>query len=77
MTGRLQPNTDYTVTHLYGTDVLKTDAGADDLFIAQAVGLVPGDFNGALAGRVDPFLRPRSCSAPSAGRATARSSTFT
>ena len=29
MTGRLQSNTEYTVTHLYGTDVLKTDAGAD------------------------------------------------
>ena len=54
VTGGLQPNTEYTVTHPYGTDVLKTDAGASDLFITQDVGLTPGDFNGALAGRVDP-----------------------
>ena len=51
----LQPNTDYKVTHPYGTDtVTSDDTGA--LFVTQDVGPVPGDFSAAIKGRVGPFL---------------------
>lgn len=51
----LQPNTDYKVTHPYGTDTITSDdTGA--LFVTQDVGVTPGDFTQAMKGRVGPFL---------------------
>ena len=52
----LQANTNYKVTHPYGTDtVTSDDTGA--LFVTQDVGPVPGDFAAAIKGRVGPFLQ--------------------
>jgi hypothetical protein len=51
----LQPNTDYKVTHPYGTDTVTSDADGA-LFVTQDVGVTPGDFSQAIKGRVGPFL---------------------
>jgi hypothetical protein len=53
----LQPDTDYKVTHPYGTDTVHTDAGATGFFVTQDVGVTPGDFSQAMKGRVGPFLQ--------------------
>jgi hypothetical protein len=53
----LQPDTDYKITQPYGTDTVHTDPGATGFFVTQDVGVVPGDFTGALKGRVGPFLQ--------------------
>jgi hypothetical protein len=64
----LQPNTDYKVTQPYGTDTIHTDAGATGFFVTEDVGVVPGDFSGALKGRVGPFLQwDNTAPAPPAG----------
>src|SRR4051812_14533715 len=53
----LRPDTDYKVTHPYGTDTVHTDPDATGFFVTQDVGVVPGDFSQALKGRVGPFLQ--------------------
>src|SRR4051812_17210800 len=53
----LQPDTDYKITQPYGTDTVHTDPDATGFFVTQDVGVVPGDFTGALKGRVGPFLQ--------------------
>ncbi|MEA2322985.1 MAG: hypothetical protein QOD81_2835 [Solirubrobacteraceae bacterium] len=53
----LKPDTDYKVTHPYGTDTVRTDPGANGFFVTQDVGVTPGDFSQALKGRVGPFLQ--------------------
>src|SRR3954447_23849175 len=53
----LQPNTDYKITQPYGTDTVHTDPDATGFFVTQDVGVVPGDFTGAMKGRVGPFLQ--------------------
>src|SRR3954464_10779955 len=64
----LQPDTDYKITQPYGTDTVHTDPGATGFFVTQDVGVVPGDFTGALKGRVGPFLQwDASAPAPPAG----------
>jgi hypothetical protein len=55
--GGLQPDTAYKITHPYGTDVVRTDPGATNLFVTQDVGVAANDFSQALKGRVGPFLR--------------------
>ena len=52
----LKPDTDYKITHPYGTDTVHTDPGATGFFVTQDVGVTPGDFSQALKGRVGPFL---------------------
>jgi hypothetical protein len=52
----LKPDTDYKITHPYGTDTVHTDPGATGFFVTQDIGVSPGDFAGALKGRVGPFL---------------------
>jgi hypothetical protein len=52
----LKPDTDYKITHPYGTDTVHTDPGATGFFVTQDVGVSPGDFAQALKGRVGPFL---------------------
>ena len=47
--------TTWRITHPYGVDELTADARG--IVSTQDVGLVPGDFSGALAGRVGPFLK--------------------
>ena len=55
ITGGLQANATYKITHPYGTDtVTADDTGA--FFVTQDVGVTPGDFAQALKGRVGPFL---------------------
>jgi hypothetical protein len=55
ITSGLQKNTDYKVTHPYGTDTITSDdTGA--LFVTQDVGVTAGDFTQAMKGRVGPFL---------------------
>jgi hypothetical protein len=64
----LQPDTDYKVTHPYGTDTIHTDPSETGFFVTEDVGVVPGDFSGALKGRVGPFLQwDASAPAPPAG----------
>src|SRR4051794_40503404 len=64
----LKPDTDYKITQPYGTDTVHTDPGATGFFVTQDVGVVPGDFSGALKGRVGPFLQwDASAPAPPAG----------
>src|SRR4051794_37390982 len=64
----LQPDTDYKITQPYGTDTVHTDPGATGFFVTQDVGVVPGDFTGALKGRVGPFLQwDATAPAPPAG----------
>jgi hypothetical protein len=53
----LQPDTDYKITHPYGTDTVHTDANANGFFVTQDVGVAAGDFSQALKGRVGPFLQ--------------------
>jgi hypothetical protein len=50
------PNKTYTVTHPYGTDVVKAD-GAGLVFVTQDVGLTAGNFTTALSSRIGPFLK--------------------
>jgi hypothetical protein len=57
ITDGLKPDTDYKVTHPYGTDTVRTDAGATGFFVTEDVGVSPGDFNAAPKGRVGPFLQ--------------------
>jgi hypothetical protein len=52
----LQGDTDYKITQPYGTDTVHTDPGATGFFVTQDIGVAPGDFAGALKGRVGPFL---------------------
>jgi hypothetical protein len=52
----LKPDTDYKITHPYGTGTVHTDPGATGFFVTQDVGVSPGDFAQALKGRVGPFL---------------------
>jgi hypothetical protein len=55
----LQADTDYKITHPYGTDVVRSGPDAADtpnIFVTQDVGAVVGDFTQALKGRVGPFL---------------------
>src|SRR5215210_4454287 len=51
----LQADTDYKITHPYGTDTVTSDA-AGAFFVTQDVGTVAGDFAQATKGRVGPFL---------------------
>ena len=53
------PNgTTWRITHPYGVDVLTAGANGKAGIVETAdVGLVPGNFSGALAGRVGPFLK--------------------
>jgi hypothetical protein len=69
ITGGLKPDTDYKVTHPYGTDTVHTDPGETSFFVTQDVGVAAGDFNAALKGRVGPFLRwdPAQTPAPPTG----------
>jgi hypothetical protein len=55
--GGLKRDTDYRITHPYGTDTVHTDPGETSFFVTQDVGVSPGDFNAALKGRVGPFLQ--------------------
>lgn len=51
------PNTKYTFTHPYGTDVITTDGSGAGRYV-EDIGIgAPGDFTGALRSRVGPFLR--------------------
>ena len=52
----LEPDTDYKITHPYGTDTVHTEPGATGFFVTQDVGTVAGDFAQAMKGRVGPFL---------------------
>jgi hypothetical protein len=56
--------TTWRITHPYGVDELTADARG--IVSTQDVGLVPGDFSGALAGRVGPFLKWDPAIAPAA-----------
>src|SRR3954452_3322562 len=56
--------TTWRITHPYGVDVLTADARG--IVSTQDVGLVPGNFSGALAGRVGPFLKWDPAVAPAA-----------
>ncbi len=47
----------YTVTHPYGVEVFPDLTAGQILRFTADVGLVPGDFNAVLAGRVGPFLQ--------------------
>lgn len=57
ITDGLRPETQYKVTHPYGTDTITTDAGATGFFVTHDVGVTPGDFTQAMKGRVGPFLQ--------------------
>jgi hypothetical protein len=48
----------YTVTHPAGVDVFPDQVAGNRLFFTEDVGVAPGAFTGALAGRNGPFLRP-------------------
>jgi hypothetical protein len=47
----------YTVTHPYGVEVFPDLTAGQILRFTADVGLTPGDFNAALAGRIGPFLQ--------------------
>jgi hypothetical protein len=64
--GGLKPDTAYKVTHPFGTDTVRTEPGATNLFVTQDVGVAPGDFSQALKGRVGPFLKWDKAVAPAA-----------
>ena len=51
-------NGTYTVTHPGGVDVFPDQVAGARLFFTEDVGVAPGVFTGALAGRNGPFLRP-------------------
>jgi hypothetical protein len=53
----LKPDTNYKITHPYGTDTVHTDPGATGFFVTQDIGVAPGDFTQVLKGRVGPFLQ--------------------
>jgi len=59
----------YTVTHPYGVDVFVAEgAGRRGINFTEDVGIAAGMFNGALAGRIGPFLQwDPAESAPPAG----------
>jgi Bacterial Ig domain len=53
-------NGTYTVKHPYGTETFPdvvAGQGNHDIFFTEDIGLAPGDFTGALTGRVGPFLQ--------------------
>jgi hypothetical protein len=52
----LQPNTNYTVHHPYGTDTLKSD-GSGLIFVTEDVGAGSPNFATAMGGRYGPFLQ--------------------
>jgi hypothetical protein len=56
VTGGLKENAKYLIVHPYGTDEVTTDAGADDIFATEDIGITPGAFSEALSGQVGPFL---------------------
>src|SRR4029077_4709443 len=56
--------TTWRITHPYGVDVLTADAKGINSTVD--VGVAPGQFSGALAGRVGPFLRWDPSVAPAA-----------
>jgi hypothetical protein len=62
------PNgTTWRITHPYGVDVLTAGANGKAGIVDTAdVGLTPGNFSGALAGRVGPFLKWDPAVAPAA-----------
>jgi hypothetical protein len=64
--GGLAPDTEYTFTTPYGTDKVKTDAGATDLFVTSDVGSTPGAFGEVFGSQVGPFLRWDPAVAPAA-----------
>ncbi len=51
-------NGTYTVTHPGGVDVFPDQVAGARLFFTEDVGVAPGVFTGALAGRNGPFLSP-------------------
>jgi PKD domain len=71
--GGLQPDSDYKITHPYGTDTVHTDANSTELFVTQDVGVAPGDFNAPMTSRIGPFLtwdtfgQPEDAGGPPAG----------
>ena len=62
------PNgTTWRITHPYGVDEITAGANGKNGIVETAdVGLVPGNFSGALAGRVGPFLKWDPADAPAA-----------
>ena len=60
VTAGVPENGDYTVTHPYGVEVFNNvtaaSQGSRDIVFSEDVGVAPGDFTGALASRVGPFL---------------------
>ena len=59
--------TTWRITHPYGVDVITADdPKKPGINVTVDVGLTPGDFSGALAGRVGPFLRWDPSVAPAA-----------
>jgi hypothetical protein len=54
----LVPDTDYKITHPYGTDVVHSGptTASPNLYVTQDVGITPGAFTQVLGGRVGPFL---------------------
>ena len=50
------PGATYTIHHPYGTDTHTADGGGR-FFFTEDIGIAPGVFTGALAGRIGPFLK--------------------
>jgi hypothetical protein len=61
----LLPNTKYTITHPYGVDTLVTEADGSGRYV-EDIGVAPGQFGGAMNGRVAPFLKWDPAVAPAA-----------
>lgn len=59
------PGTTWRITHPYGIDEVTADAKGQ-MNMTQDIGLAPGDFGAALAGRVGPFLKWDPAVAPAA-----------
>ncbi len=57
--------TTWRITHPYGVDVLTADA-KKGINSTVDIGVAPGQFSGALAGRVGPFLKWNPADAPAA-----------
>jgi hypothetical protein len=55
--GGLQPQTKYRVVSPYGSEDIETDAQEDNFFVTEDIGITPGGFSEALAGRIAPFMR--------------------
>jgi hypothetical protein len=53
----MQPNSEYTIKHPYGEEVITTEADGS-AFYTRDIGLQVGVFTGALYGDVGPFLLP-------------------